>query len=71
VRFPDVGFIKKPEARLNLINVADAKFLSGVASVTPNAHDAHDVHGAVIAGSAPTYYVGPGFAAVLTLVSAF
>ncbi len=71
VRLPDVGFIKKPEARLNLINIADAKFLSGVASVTPNAQDARGVRGAVIAGAAPTYYVGPGFAAVLTLVSAF
>ena len=71
LRLPDLGFIKKPEARLNLINIADAKFLSGIASVTPDARDARGVHGAVIAGQAPNYYVGPGFAAVLTLASAF
>ncbi len=70
-RMPDISFIRKPEIRLNLINIADAKFLSGVASVTPNAQDARGVHGAVIGGAAPTYYVGPGFAAVVTLASAF
>ncbi len=71
LRLPDFGYIKRPEMRLNLINIADAKFLSGVASVTPNAQDARGVHGAAVAGSAPTYYVGPGFAAVVTLASAF
>ena len=71
LRLPDLGFIRKPELRLNLINIADAKFLSGVAAVTPNAQDARGVRGTVIAGASPTYYVGPGFAAVLTLASAF
>ncbi len=71
VRLPDLGFIRKPEARLNLINLTDAKFLSGVAAVESNARDAVGVHGAPIAGTAPTYFVGPGFAAVLTIASAF
>ena len=71
LRLPDFGFIRKPEVRLNLINIADAKFLSGVASVTPNAQDARGVHGGLLSGVSPTYYVGPGFAAVLTLASAF
>ena len=71
VRLPDLGFIKKPEARLNLINLTDAKFLSGVAAVESNARDAVGVHGTPIAGTAPTYFVGPGFAAVLTIASAF
>ena len=71
VHLPDLRFLRKPEMRLNLINIADAKFLSGVATVTPNAQDARGVHGTVIAGTAPTYYVGPGLAAVLTLSSAF
>ena len=70
-RLPDLGLVKKPEARLNLVNLTDAKFLSGVAAVQSNAHDAVGVHGTSIAGTAPTYYVGPGFAAVLTLASAF
>jgi hypothetical protein len=71
LRLPDYGFVKKPEARLNFINLTDAKFLSGVASVTPNAQNAVGIHGTPIAGSAPTYYVGPGFAVVVTLASAF
>ncbi len=71
LRLPDLAFIKKPEVRLNLINIADAKFLSGVAAVQPNARDAIGQNGTVIAGAAPTYYVGPGFAAVVTVASAF
>ena len=71
LRLPDLSFIRKPEVRLNLINIADAKFLSGVASVTPNAQDARGVHGGLLSGVSPTYYVGPGFAAVLTVASAF
>ena len=71
IRFPDYGFVKKPEARLNFINLTDTKFLSGVASVEPNAKSATGLHGTPIAGAAPTYYIGTGFAAVLTLASAF
>jgi iron complex outermembrane receptor protein len=70
-RLPDYGFVKKPEARLNLINLTDARFLSGVAAVAPNAHDAVGVHGTPIGGAPPSYYIGPGFAAVVTLASAF
>ena len=56
---------------MNLINLTDARFLSGVASVQPNAAAAIGIHGTLIRGAAPTYYIGPGFACVLTLVSAF
>jgi outer membrane receptor protein involved in Fe transport len=71
IRLPDYGFVKKPEARLNFINLTDAKFLSGVAAVEPNANLATGMHGTPIPGVAPTYYIGPGFAAVITLASAF
>ncbi len=70
-RLPDYAFVKRPEARLNLVNVTDAKFLSGIASVQPNAQNAVGVHGTSIPGVAPTYYIGPGFAAIITLTSAF
>jgi hypothetical protein len=70
-RLPDFGFIKKPEARINFINLTDTKFLSGVAAVEPNANQATGIHGTPIGGAAPTYYIGPGFAAVITLASAF
>jgi outer membrane receptor protein involved in Fe transport len=70
-RLPDIGAVHRPEARLNFINLTDAKFLSGVASATPNAVDTVGRYGGTIAGNAPTYYIGPGFAAVLTLVAGF
>jgi outer membrane receptor protein involved in Fe transport len=60
LRLPPWAFIKSPEARLNLINLTDAKFLSGIASVQPDAKS-----------GAPTYYIGTGFAAVVTVVSSF
>ena len=71
VRLPSVGFIEKPEMRLNIVNLTDAKFLSGIAAVQPNAHDTITTHAIPVAGLAPTYFVGPGFAAILTLASAF
>ncbi len=70
-RLPDTAFVKKPEARLNLVNLTDAKFLSGIAAVEPNAQNAIGIHGTTTPGTAPTYYIGPGFAAILTLASAF
>ncbi len=71
VRLPGSAFAKRPELRLNLVNVTDAKFLSGIASVQPNAQPAVGVHVTPIPGAAPTYFVGPGFAAILTLSSPF
>jgi hypothetical protein len=71
LHLPKTVFIKKPELRLNLINLTDAKFLSGIASVTPTASGAVGVHGTQIAGAAPTYYIGTGFAAIVTLSSSF
>ena len=59
-RLPNIGYAKHPEARLNFVNLTDAKFLSGVASVEPSK-----------AYGAPLYYIGPGFAAVLTVSSGF
>jgi outer membrane receptor protein involved in Fe transport len=71
LRLPDIGAVKRPELRLNFINLTDAKFLSGVATVTPNAQAATGIRGSSIAGSAPAYYIGPGFAAVVTLAAGF
>jgi outer membrane receptor protein involved in Fe transport len=70
-RLPDIGAVKRPELRLNLVNLTDAKFLSGVAGVTPNARNVTLADGAVVVGGAPTYYIGPGFAAVVTLAAGF
>lgn len=71
VRLPTIGPAKHPEFRLNLINVTDTNVLSGVASPTTNARDVVGRYGTVIPGSPATYYLGPGFAALFTLASAF
>ena len=61
----------RPELKLNLLNVTDTHFRSGIASPTPNAHDAIARDGSIVAGSAPTYYIGGGFAAMLTASAGF
>lgn len=70
-RPPSWGVIKYPELKLNLINITNNHYLSGVASPGGNAHDTLGRNGTVIAGSAPTYYVGGGFAAMITAATAF
>ncbi len=71
VRLPTIGHAKHPELRLNLINIADTPFLSGVANPTSNARDTVGRYGTTIAGSSPTYLVGGGFAALLTASAGF
>ncbi|WP_419730910.1 TonB-dependent receptor [Lichenicola sp.] len=71
VRLPTLGPAKHPEFRLNLVNVTDTNVLSGIAAPTTNARTVIGRYGTVIPGSPATYYVGPGFAALLTVSSAF
>ena len=71
LRLPAIGLAKQPELRLNLINVTDTDVLSGIASPTTNARDTVGRYGTLIPGSPATYYVGGGFAALLTIASAF
>ena len=71
VRLPSFGPAAHPQLRLNLVNVTDNAFLSSVANPTTNAHDTVGRYGTVIAGSAPTYLIGGGFAALLTASSGF
>jgi iron complex outermembrane receptor protein len=68
---PPAVYALAPDIRLNLINVTDQKFLSGIANPTLNAKTVAGVQGTAIAGAAPTYYIGPGFAAIATLSSKF
>lgn len=65
-RLPDFSYAKKPEIRLNILNLFDRHYLSGVASPTTNALTTNGV-----AGSAPTYYVANGLTALVTITSAF
>jgi iron complex outermembrane receptor protein len=62
---------QRTDLRLNAINITNPRVLSGVQVVSNNALDTIGRKGAVIAGSAPTYYVGSGRAFVATLSRAF
>ncbi|NVN10008.1 TonB-dependent receptor [Nguyenibacter vanlangensis] len=57
-RAPDIGFMKKPSIRLNIVNLNDAHYLSGVYSTGPTA-------------GTSTYYVAPTFAALMTVSTGF
>jgi hypothetical protein len=71
-RFPKIGLAGRPELKLNLINLADANFLSGVATPTANALPAIGKYGSLIPAAAPPlYYIGGGFAAMITAQQAF
>ena len=71
VRLRALGPARHPELRLHLVNVTDTDALTGIASPTPNARDTVGRYGTLIPGSPATYYLGGGFAALLTLASAF
>jgi iron complex outermembrane receptor protein len=71
-RFEDIGFVQKPEFRLNILNITNAHYLSAAASTFTNAHAVTGVDGAVIgAGTAPYYYVGAPFAMMGTITAKF
>ena len=71
IRLPDIGPAKAPTLQLNLINLTDNKFLSGINSITGNAQNTVGKFGNVIQGAAPTYLVGEGFAAIGTVKVGF
>lgn len=57
-RIHDVGFLKKPSIRLNIINLGDSHYLSGVYNT------------GAVAGTA-NYYVAPSFACLATFSTGF
>ena len=69
--FSDFSYAKHPSIRVNLLNLTDRKILSGIASTTTNANDVTGLRGTTIAGASPTYYIGAGFAASVTLSTGF
>ncbi len=71
VRLPNLGAVRHPEFRLNLLNVTDNDALSGIASPTTNAKDTIGRYGTPIPGSPATYTIQGGFAALITVASAF
>ncbi|WP_336761795.1 TonB-dependent receptor domain-containing protein [Asaia sp. VD9] len=57
-RAHDIGFLKKPSLRLNIVNLGDSHYLSGVYST------------GMVAGTS-TYYVAPSFACLATFSTGF
>jgi hypothetical protein len=70
-RFPSIGLKNRPELKLNLINLNQGPYLSGVATPTTNAHPAITTNGVLVQGSPPQYYLSAGFSALVTLRQAF
>ncbi len=71
LRLPDIGRAKSPTLQLNLVNLTDNHFLSGINSVSTNALNTVGKFGTVIDGTAPNYNVGEGFAAIATVKVGF
>jgi iron complex outermembrane receptor protein len=70
-RFHNFGPVKHPQLQLNLVNLDDHKFLTGINSTQFNARTVRGVYGTSIAGSAPSYLVGGGFAAIFAVSAGF
>ena len=70
-RLKQVGFARSPQIQLNLINLGQPGYLSGVNSVSFNAKSTKGIYGSTIAGRAPTYFVGGGFAGVVSVSTGF
>ncbi len=70
-RLPKLGLKARPELKLNVVNIGDTTYLSGVADPTLAARDTLGRRGTVVAGSAPSYYLSGGLAVLLTAKQAF
>jgi len=70
-RFPKLGLKGRPELRLNIINLTNANYLSGIASPGTNLNGMYAKYGTYVPGNAPTYFIGGGIAGIVTLRQAF
>lgn len=71
-RFHNIAALHQPTLRLNLSNLSNQHYLSGISSTSLNARNTTGLHGTTIAsGGAPSYYIGGGFAAMATFSSGF
>ncbi len=70
-RFGSIGRARHPQIQLNLANLADTSYLSGVAGISGNAVATRGVFGNIVAASAPNYFVGAGFAALVSVSAGF
>ncbi len=71
-RFSDFSYAKAPEIKLNISNLFNVRQLTGVSGVQTNAKSVKGTNGGTInASGTPSYYMGEGFAAILTLRAGF
>lgn len=70
-RLHSVGALKRPQIQLNLINVGDARYLSGAWGLTSNAVATRGIYGHMVAASQPTYITGGKFSGVVSLTTGF
>ncbi|MBO1329376.1 TonB-dependent receptor [Acetobacter suratthaniensis] len=70
-RMKSFGFLHSPQIMVNLINIGDSNYLSGIYSAKTNAKTTRGIYGTSIAGSSPTYYLGGGFATVVGISTGF
>lgn len=70
-RMPSFAWVRHPQIQLNLINLGNSGYLSGASSLVGNAKATRGVYGTNIAAQTPLYYVGGGFAGVVSLTAGF
>lgn len=70
-RFENYHFLKHPQIQLNLVNLGNNGYLSGASSLVGNAKATRGVYGSTIAAQTPLYYIGGGFAGVVSISSGF
>ena len=70
-RLRDTGPLKTPKLMLNLVNLGGGNYLSQADGITSNSHTLRATTGNEVAGSAPTYLLGGGFGAYVTVSSGF
>lgn len=70
-RFDSTGPLKKPQVQMNVTNFTNEKYLAGIQGVRANALATQSRSGSTVAGSSPTYLVGGGIGAILSVSSAF
>lgn len=70
-KLSDWGKLHNSKIQLNISNIGDARFRSGVYYAPLNAQNTIGTRGGLISGSSPSYYIEPAFAAVVSLSSSF
>jgi iron complex outermembrane receptor protein len=70
-RLPQIGAVKQPILKLNVMNITDNKYLTSIYATQFTSNNAKGQFGKTITGTAPTYIVGAPFSAIVTLSAAF